>query len=285
MNKQEFQKALTQAMNTTLEAPVYIASGFFNDAQNALLDELESLLDLQGVNYVSPRKEGVVNVNSPMRSVLMSEIFRQNVVSIDRSGKAYFLLDTSLGGYDLGTVWEFGYAVGSYLRDNKDTDGLIIYTPSDETEEMFKLIKKHLIEFYNSCNPERRKGEVELKDSDSTQEVSSQIMLYKDNVVRINETKSIMNYGFDPLNLNAVLKFNDQDIQKIFNASSILACIDNRPFQVSILLGLLYSLKKDFVTCSFKGYGSNIMISKSSKGHINLPGIHDDAKNPKVDIK
>lgn len=269
MNRQDFEKSLEKAVRLgvqkELKAPVYIASGFFNEAQNAILTELESLLDAQGINYISPRKEGVVNVNSPMRSAMMGEIFDQNIRNIKESEKCYFLLDRSLGAYDLGTTFELGYALGQYVQEKKNLDNLVIYSSTDEEQEMFESVVENVKDFLSK------------EYTPTTQEKT--LLLYKDNAAHIEKSTKLLYPNIESKRVNSYL----ENIAEMAVGEPLLL-IDNRPWQVAVLAGIFYAKGIPFNTCSLKNFESNIMISKAASGHINLQGFYDPAKNPSIKI-
>lgn len=276
MDTKEFEKVLARAVqkgvHSNLERPVYIASGFFNESQNAILTELEQLLEAQGINFISPRREGVVNKDSPMRSTLMGEIFDQNIRNIKESGKCYFLLDRTMGGtYDMGTLFELGYALTNYFYDEtKNVNDLIFYTSSEESKETFEEIKENII------------YALETLKSECKYEVGTKVvnLVYKDNASQLSATVDFLYKDkLTPSKLESLLG----NVKKFIQGDNLLL-IDNRPYQISILAGVLYGTKTKFRTCSFKGFESNIMISKAAEGHINLPGFYDPATNPNSKI-
>ena len=85
---------------------VYIAGPFFNDEQVGVIARIEMLLEKMGVDYFSPRSEGVLKkMSKEERAAKMGDVFKSNVRNMDWCTHCIAVTD----GYDTGTVWEMGY--------------------------------------------------------------------------------------------------------------------------------------------------------------------------------
>lgn len=272
MNKQELKNLLAQAMGTKLEAPIYLASGFFTEVQKRNLTEFETLLERQGKNFYSPRNHTVDFAGSANRPAIIEEIFNSNVENIIASEKAHFFLDTSAGSYDLGTVWELGFAIGNYIKSGKNIANLVLHLENDGTEFVFESIKDNLAQLAVQLVGKSR-PEIPAKTT---------ALICKDNVVNAQDTIQVLGYNMDYINLNSLLA-NVNDLEKmILDHSHLLFVVDNRPYQSTALMGLCYAFGFEYKTASLRGFGSNVMIAASSKGHIQLPGFYDEKKVNKV---
>jgi nucleoside 2-deoxyribosyltransferase len=88
---------------------IYLASPFFNPAQVAVVEAIEKVFEEKGIDFYSPRKEGVlINMTPDERRASTQRIFDKNVEEILRADKILAVVD----GRDPGTTWEvgFGYA-------------------------------------------------------------------------------------------------------------------------------------------------------------------------------
>jgi nucleoside 2-deoxyribosyltransferase len=90
---------------------IYIAGGFFNDEQLAAVKAIEDGCEEMGLDYFSPRLEGVTlkNLSPKEREDASTEVYEMNIRGICDSDCMVAIIDN----YDPGTVFEIGYAVAS----------------------------------------------------------------------------------------------------------------------------------------------------------------------------
>lgn len=86
---------------------VYIASPLFTPPQNAMLDELESLLTELEIPFFSPRQDGgdLSKMSPEERSAAARRIFKSNIDHLDKCNVYLINIDDR----DTGTAFEFGY--------------------------------------------------------------------------------------------------------------------------------------------------------------------------------
>jgi len=85
---------------------VYIASPFFNKEQLGFVIEIEDALDEIGVNYFSPRTEGVlINMSEQERKDRMKEIFDSNISHM----KECEIVIANIDDRDIGVAFELGF--------------------------------------------------------------------------------------------------------------------------------------------------------------------------------
>lgn len=113
----------------------YLASGFFNESQVKTVEKFEELRGRNNLEIISPRefsKENKLDMSEKdkvIRDIYIKEIFRENVYSID---KCTHLLCNLSQPYDIGTVWEVGYFLGTHMYSKLSTSILPIDgDPSD----------------------------------------------------------------------------------------------------------------------------------------------------------
>lgn len=82
---------------------VYIAGPFFNDAQIERVVNIEELLVSMGIEFFSPMRHGVLNVETQDKA---QSIFDGNVSAMDKASTIIAIIDDR----DTGTIWEMGYA-------------------------------------------------------------------------------------------------------------------------------------------------------------------------------
>jgi nucleoside 2-deoxyribosyltransferase len=86
---------------------IYIAGPFFNEEQLSLIKDIEESCEIAGVDYYSPRSEGVLKDMTPsQRKDRMQYIYDQNVNNIKTCSDMIAVTDD----YDNGTIFEMGYA-------------------------------------------------------------------------------------------------------------------------------------------------------------------------------
>jgi nucleoside 2-deoxyribosyltransferase len=85
---------------------VYIAAPFFNEEQLKTVKFLEDMLNVNGIEFFSPRSEGTLNQMSPEeRKEKMGDVFESNIGHMDWCTHAVAVID----GYDKGVLFEMGY--------------------------------------------------------------------------------------------------------------------------------------------------------------------------------
>ena len=92
---------------------VYIAAPFFNEEQLDVVRKIELLLESNGINFFSPRSEGILkDLNVEQRKLEMGRLFRSNVDHMDWCTHCVAVVDD----YDTGTVWEMGYLYATHKK-------------------------------------------------------------------------------------------------------------------------------------------------------------------------
>lgn len=92
---------------------VYIAAPFFNEEQLDVVRKIELLLEREGVDFFSPRSEGILkDLNVEQRKLEMGRLFRSNVDHMDWCTHCVAVVDD----YDTGTVWEMGYLYATHKK-------------------------------------------------------------------------------------------------------------------------------------------------------------------------
>lgn len=136
---------------------IYLASPFFNEKQLDFVKRLEEAFDFAGLDYFSPRSEGILIEMSPEeKAIKMQEIFQSNINHIVDCSIMVAVIDD----YDTGTVWEMGLAYGlerpiytisdndyglnvmirqSTTIHNTNIDNLIINIMERMTDEQFTI--------------------------------------------------------------------------------------------------------------------------------------------------
>lgn len=241
---------------------IYIASPFFDEASSEWVTRMENRLEELSQDYFSPRQH-TVNFNncSPVERVeRINQIFASNVQYLDVSNNIHVNLNKCNGRVDIGTLWELGYWIGS--RDGFDYENSSIEVPAEYESEIKSIIEElsSLKYTYDKDNKER-------------------VFISAD--YEINTKESLYLTGLDQLYKLVIIR--DQYPEINFGQYNIVL-IDDLPIRSMILLGWMYAKGITYRTTSFKGYGSNVMIASSSKGHINLPGVYDEKTvNRKID--
>ena len=89
---------------------IYLASPFFNEEENAWVENAEKILRNRGFDVYSPREHEVRDTDAVGTPKWARDTFRQDVDAIDKSDCVVMLYH---GNYsDSGTAWECGYAYG-----------------------------------------------------------------------------------------------------------------------------------------------------------------------------
>ena len=92
----------------------YIASGFFDENQLRMVQELENKLTEQGEEFFSPRTiTKDLSPNNPNRMEAIMEIFKIDTEEIDKSNQIDIILDQKM---DIGVLFELGYSIGKKIK-------------------------------------------------------------------------------------------------------------------------------------------------------------------------
>lgn len=86
---------------------VYIAGPFFNDKQKELIQRIEYTLEEYGMQYFSPRSEGVLVEMTPEEKEKQMEIIYNSNIQHMKDCKCMIAV---IDDWDTGTVFEIGYA-------------------------------------------------------------------------------------------------------------------------------------------------------------------------------
>lgn len=238
------------------EVMIYIASPFFDESSRAWVSTKEIEYTGTKINFYSPRQDGISfnDVKGDLRAERITTIFNNNVRNLDNCNSIVINLNPCNGRLDIGTLWELGYFVGRKGIPDFNNGVNILSADNNLKLEIMKVLKNLL-----SINTD-------------SEESSGLITLTGD-------TSNIEN-SIDLLNLNLSISNQSTDLDNIIiNKNKNLILIDDYPFQLFILMGYLYAKNIPYRTASFKGYGSNVMIAASSKGHIIIPGFLDGRYN------
>lgn len=101
---------------------VYIASPFFTPDQLKWVERIENLLTEIGIEFYSPRKDGVLqDMNREQQQYAMRKIFALNCNRLDWCDTVLALMDWK----DAGVVWELGYSFRALKR-------IITFTSANE---------------------------------------------------------------------------------------------------------------------------------------------------------
>lgn len=86
---------------------IYLAAPFFNDEQLNLVQRIEYILDLQDVQFFSPRSVGVLqDMPKGERIIAKREVYNENIHHIKECSLMVAVIDDR----DSGTMFEIGYA-------------------------------------------------------------------------------------------------------------------------------------------------------------------------------
>lgn len=232
----------------------YIACGFFTEEQKNLVSSIEKIYDDMGLPYFSPRQNSTdfSKLKGGTRVLAIDNIFESNCSRINAAKKVIIGVDSKR---DTGTMWELGYAIAKEKN-------VRFVTSSPDEDQLFAIIVENL-------------GKIQLERENPN---DGFIMLTKDNVLEFDRTVKLCGYNAVQENISSVFAGT-----KLIPTADYLVNIDNRPYQLYILMGYMYGKGIKYTTCSFGGYGSNVMIASSSEGHIRLNGVVDDRYNERVD--
>lgn len=255
------QKALelAKALKVVGKDPeVYIASAFFDESSREWVSAKEKEFQGIGIPYFSPREDGLNfnEVEGDLRAERIRTIFKNNVRNLKTCKHICINLTPCNGKLDIGTLWELGYFLGYHDDLNFEDDDYNTLAASPEIKDLVLEIIKNL---------------KHLADSNETSEQINKLLLIKNlNEGRVKDSLDLIDANYEVKSLSSTLSGLD------LNAKKIVFVTDEWPMQSFILMGWLYAREVKYYTASFKGYGSNVMVAASSKGHIQLPGLVDD---------
>ena len=94
---------------------VYIASPFFNKSQLNTVKEIEKALDFAGIDYFSPRSEGILlDMTDEEREKAFKGIYNSNVKNMNECN----IMVANIDDRDLGTAYEIGWFSSSDFFSN-----------------------------------------------------------------------------------------------------------------------------------------------------------------------
>lgn len=267
MEKKEFDKKsdmLAARIASKLrndEPVVYIASAFFDDMSKEWVTCKEDEFTGMNVPFFSPRQDGIDfnAVSGQLRSERIKSIFKNNIRYLNICSDITVNLTPCLDRLDIGTLFEFGYKIG---KDGEiDFDNFENYNSlavSSELKDIILSINKNL-------------GNARVPESVVDKVIT---FIHKGEGEKVNDTLELLGFDYEAFEVSSTLSNLDK-----LKSGKMMFLIDHFPFQLFILMGWMFAKKIPYYTCSFNGYGSNVMIAASSKGHIQLPGLVDDTYN------
>lgn len=261
----ELAKALGKEVRN--EDPiVYIASPFFDELSKEYVTCKENEFDGMRVPYYSPRQDGINfnEVSGELRSERIKAIFKNNIRNLKKCEHICVNLIPCNGKIDIGTLWELGFFIGYHGNPNFDTDEYSTLLASPEVKDLINEIIKNLTAREKHVSDPQYN---EIKDKKA-------LFIKNASLSRVKDSMDLMDLNYEVVELPSVLSSTLS-----LNYKKKLFLIDEWPMQSFILMGYMYAKDNPYYTCSFKGYGSNVMIAASSKGHIQLPGLNDDTYN------
>lgn len=258
--KQEIRDLAKAMANVNKDPLVYIASPFFDEQSKEYVTCKETEFEGMGVPYYSPRQDGINfnEVSGQLRSERIQAIFKNNVRNLKKCKHICVNLLPCNGRLDIGTLWELGYFVGlnGDIDFEDDEYNTLLATPEtkDLVLEILNNLKKVTIEPFSN---------------------NSKILYTKSvNIKRVEDSLDLIDAKYQVKEVSSTLAnlvFAEDD-KHVF-------LTDEFPMQLFILMGFMYARDIKYYTASFKGFGSNVMIAASSRGHIQLPGLVDDTYN------
>ena len=88
------------------ELKVYIAAPFFNEEQLGFVKTIENFLEVYGIEYFSPRSEGVIKDMTPEeKEIHIKNIYELNIENMEMAN----IMVTVIDDHDVGTMFELGY--------------------------------------------------------------------------------------------------------------------------------------------------------------------------------
>jgi len=104
---------------------LYLAAPFFNPEQLKAVVNIERVLDMAGVNFFSPRSEGVlVDLAPHERAAHLQRIYQSNINHMQSCNVMLAVVD----GRDIGTMFEIGFFTSKRLSEGHKDDLLVTYT-------------------------------------------------------------------------------------------------------------------------------------------------------------
>lgn len=238
----------------------YIASPFFDEASQNWVKAKEDEFKGFGTSFFSPRQDGV-NFHEPeltpkLRSERIKGIFRNNIHQLDSCDKIVCNLNFCKGRVDIGTLFELGYFVGNTNLN-----------PFQDSQCFIDGNQSILNEAGEICGKLR---------SAVTEEVNNYSVIWYSKVQdysMIEESLTFLNLiHIDVKSVTESISSGKIELSKDNN----VILLDDFPTETIILLGWMYAKGIPYFTCSFRGFGSNVMIAASSKGHMQIPAFVDD---------
>lgn len=261
-NMDLFASKLAKQMKNE-EPLVYIASSFFDDKSIEWVTAKEEEFDAMQIPYFSPRQYTVNfnEVDTELRSERIKSIFKTNVRKLKQCKHIAINLTPSNGKLDIGTLWELGYFIGHQGHIDFDDDEYNTLLCSPELRDIITGIIANLSSIKINTELDR-------------------VLITKVPLIdKIVDTIETVNINATVMNLGTLIAKDNIEVGK-----KPMFLVDDYPIQSFILMGFLYARGVNYHTTSFKGYGSNVMIAASSKGHIQLPGFYDETtKSNKID--
>ena len=142
---------------------VYIAAPFFSKEQLEAVDEIESQLFLGGINYYSPRKDGILNdMTDEQRKQKQSFIFNSNISGMDSCTHILANISKYNGARDSGTIFEVGYFSAQkkpiilFCNDIKEMSVMI----SESARVVYSDLKKTNLAFHGIHNEKHKIGKM-----------------------------------------------------------------------------------------------------------------------------
>lgn len=239
---------------------VYIASAFFDESSREWVSAKEKEFQGIGIPYFSPREDGLNfnEVQGDLRAERIKTIFKNNVRNLKTCKHICANLTPCNGKLDIGTLWELGYFLGYHGSLDFEEDDYNTLAASPE-------IKDLILEIISNLSS--------IKDTDEfppKSNVAKQLFIKNLSESRVKDSLELIDASYEVVTLSSTLSNLN------VSAGKLVFVTDEWPMQSFILMGYLYAKGIKYYTASFKGYGSNVMIAASSKGHIQLPGLVDD---------
>lgn len=209
----------------------YIASGFFNDKQVATVDKIEASLDGLNIRYFSPRNESIPffkETDPEIKSMMTKLIFNNNLDCMNACNK-YIV---NLQDEDQGTIFEYGYIVGSnynsYPRASINSKEIKVLNDATGLEAKVNKLFSYEFNEYDIVPEEFRK---QGKDYDFVMDLISKSCNLKS---AVNQSRL------------GIFTIDDRDPVNLF------------------LMGLFFALGLPIITYSKLKYGSNVMLVHST---------------------
>lgn len=238
----------------------YIASPFFDEASQNWVKAKEDEFKGFGIPFFSPRQDGVnfheQGLTPRLRSERIKGIFRNNIVQLDSCDKIVCNLNFCKGRVDIGTLFELGYFVGNTNSN-----------PFQDSQCFIDGDQAVLNEARRIC------GELKIT---VTEEVNNNSVIWYSELQDFSLIEeSITFWNLEHIDVQSVTESISRARLELSKDNNIIL-LDDFPTETIILLGWLHSKGIPYYTCSFRGFGSNVMIAASSKGHMQIPAFVDD---------